>query len=285
MNEKKTNIADLQNKKSKGEKIFMLTAYDYPIARFADEAGVDAVLVSDALGMVGLGYETTTPVTMAEIIHHTKAVVRGAKHSLILATMPFLSYSFSLSESLKNAGKLIKEGGAGGVEVEGGSEILDTVKAIIDVGIPVMPHIGLTRQYQLRFGKFKVQGGNASAAGEILKLALALQKAGAFAILMECIPDRVARIITEILEIPTIGIGSGPYCDGQALVSQDMLGLFEPFLPRFAKRYLNLSEDIRKAFNDFKREVESGKFPALEHCFAIKDEEFEKFKALIEESK
>ncbi len=280
---KNITVSDIQGKKKKSEKIVMLTAYDYPVAHLADEAGVDIILVSDALGMVGLGYENTIPVTMDEIIHHTKAVVRGAGKCLVLATMPFMSNALSVSQAIDNAGRLMKEAGADGVEVEGGPEIVATVKAIIDTGIPVMAHIGLTRQYFTRSGKFKVQGRNAPDASRICNLALSLQDAGTFAILLECIPDRVAKIITESLEIPAMGIGAGPYCDGQALVTQDMLGLFEGFLPKFAKRYLDLSEDIRTAFGDFKKDIESGRFPASEHSFEIKDPEFEKLRTLIDE--
>lgn len=283
MSENKICILDIQNKKKKGEKIVMLTAYDYPLSCLADESGVDIILVSDAMGMVGLGYETTIPVTIDEMVHHAKAVVRGAKKSLILATMPFMSNTLSIAQAIENAGRLMKEAGANGVEIEGGAEILETVKALIDAGIPVMTHIGLTRQYFSRFGKFKVQGRNATDAFEILKLALSLQEAGAFAVLLECIPDRVAKVITESLEIPTIGIGAGPYCDGQALISQDMLGLFEGFLPKFVKRYLNLSESIRTAFRDFRKDIESGKFPSSEHSFDIKEQELEKMRNLIEE--
>ncbi len=285
MGENKIGILDIQNKKKKGEKIVMVTAYDYPLACLADEAAVDIILVSDVLGMVGLGYETTIPVTVDEIVYHTKAVIRGTNNSLVLATMPFMSCTLSISHALENAGRLIKEGGANGVEVEGGTEILEIAKALIDAGIPLIAHIGLTRQYFTRFGKFKVQGRNAPDASKIFNLALSLQDAGAFAILLECIPDRVAQIITESLQIPTIGIGSGPYCDGQALVTQDMLGLFERFSPKFVKRYLNLSEDIRTAFGDFRKDIESGRFPASEHSFDIKDPEFEKLRELIKEGK
>lgn len=285
MIENKICIIDIQNKKKKDEKIVMLTAYDYPLSHLADESGVDIILVSDALGMVGLGYETTIPVTIDEMVHHTKAVVRGAKKSLVLATMPFMSNTLSIAQALKNAGRLMKEAGASGVEVEGGPEILGIVQALIETGIPVMTHIGLTRQFLTRFGKFKVQGRDAADAMKILNLAKSLQEAGSFAILLECIPDRVAKVITESMEVPTIGIGAGPYCDGQALVTQDMLGLFEGFTPKFVKRYLNLSEDIRVAFRNFRKDIESGNFPSSEHSFDIKEQEFENLLNLIKEGK
>jgi len=285
MAENKISILDIQNKKNKEKKIVMLTAYDYPIARLADEAGIDIILVSDALGMVGLGYKTTIPVTINEIVHHTKAVVRGTKNSLVLSTMPFMSIHSSISDALENAGRLMKEAEAQGIEVEGGSEIRRIVKVLVDAGVPVMPHIGLTRQYFSLFGKFRVQGRNASDALKIIDLALSLQEVGAFAILLECIPDRVAQIITDSLEIPTIGIGAGPYCDGQALVSQDMLGLFEQFIPKFVKRYLNLSNDIGKAFQNFIKDVESLKFPSSKHSFDITNQEFEKLRRLLEEKR
>jgi 3-methyl-2-oxobutanoate hydroxymethyltransferase len=285
MNEKRINILDLQNKKKSGHKIILLTAYDYPMARFADEAGVDIILVSDALGMVGLGYNTTLPVTLDEIIHHTKAVIRGTKNSIVIASMPFMSFSVSIPDALENSGRLIKETGANGIEVEGGFETVEIVEAISTVGIPVLSHIGLTRKYMLRFGKFRVQGKNVDEATKLIQLAPQLKTAGAFAILIECIPDRVAKIISETSEIPVIGIGSGPYCDGQALVSQDMLGLFEDFVPKFVKRYGNLAEHIRTAFRAFKRDVESSSFPTADHSFDIKDLEFEKLRKILEEKR
>jgi len=281
---KKTNVLDVQRKKDQHEKILMVTAYDYPLARLAEEAGMDLILVSDALGMVGLGYESTLPVTLDEIVHHTKAVTRGASNSLVLATLPFMSLGISVSETLRDAGRLVKEAGAGGVEVEGGPELVETVQAIDGLGIPVLAHIGLTRQHSCRYGAFRVQGKKAADAVVMLDLALSLQDAGAFAILLECVPDRVAGIMTEALHIPTIGIGAGALCDGQALVSQDMLGLYDRFLPGFVKRYLDLSTEIRLAFGQFKSDVEGGAFPAAEHSFNISDSAYEELLALTKKT-
>ncbi len=282
MADKKITMPDIRNRKGKSGKIVMLTAYDYPLARLADQAGVDIILVSDALGMVGLGYETTLPVTMDEMVHHTKAVVRGARNALVVATLPFMAAEISASQALQNAGRLIKEGGANGVEVEGGLEILDTVRTILDAGIPVIPHIGLTRKDFVKLGGFATQAKTASDAARLLELAKDLQKLGVPAVLLECIPDKVAQIITRSLDIPTIGIGAGPHCDGQALVTQDMLGLFPHFVPKFVKRYLNLAEEIQAAVADFRKDVESGNFPAAKHCFSIADQEFQELKNLIQ---
>ena len=285
MTQKKITSLDIRNRKGTDRKIVMLTAYDYPIARLAEMAGVDMVLVSDALGMVGLGCNTTISVTMDQIVHHTKAVVRGTRNCLVVSTMPFLSFGCSAQSTLENAGRLIKEAGADAVEVEGGPEVLETVKLLLDAGISVIPHIGLTRQHLTKFGSFKVLGKNAEQALEIFALALSLQDPGIPAIILECIPDRLARLITKHSEVPTIGVGAGPHCDGQSLVSQDLLGLFERFVPKFVKRYLNLSEDIHKAFDNFAEDVRSGRFPTAEYSFSITDQEFERLEQLITRAK
>ena len=285
MSDKKLTVLDVIGAKKGLRKLALVTAYDYPFARLADQAGVDIILVSDALGMVGLGYKTTAPVTMTEMLHHAKAVVRGVQRSLVVATLPFMSYEASPSQAVENAGRLVKEAGVDGVEVEGGPELLNIVEAILDVGIPVIPHIGLTRKHLLRFGTFKAQAKTASEAFKLFELARNLEKLEAPAVLLECVPPIVAKTITEALTIPTIGIGAGPGCDGQALVSQDMLGLFESFTPRFVKRYLDLSDEVRKAYEHFRKDVESGTFPSTEHCFGMDAEESGKFKKLIQERK
>jgi 3-methyl-2-oxobutanoate hydroxymethyltransferase len=273
MTRKRLSVLDIQQKRT-GGRIVMATAYDYPLALLAEQAGLDAVLVSDALGMVGLGYASTIQVTLDEMVHHTKAVARGAKDTLLLSSMPFMSASLSIQAALANAARLVQEGGADGVEVEGGPEIVETVAALVTAGIPVMPHIGLTRQHHSRFGSYGVRGRGAAEAFEIVKLSQALQDAGAFAILLECIPDRLSRIVTEEVDIPTIGIGAGPHCDGQVLVSQDLLGLYQGFRPRFAKRYVHLSNSIRIAYQEYAEEVKSGDFPGPEHSYDMDDAEF-----------
>jgi 3-methyl-2-oxobutanoate hydroxymethyltransferase len=282
MKEGKLNLLDIQNRKGASEKIILLTSYDFPIANIADQSGADIILVSDALGMIALGYETTVPVTLDEIIHHTKAVTRAVKRSLVIATMPFMSFSCSIGETLHNCGRILKETGANGVEIEGDDEIVEVVKSVTHVGIPVLAHIGLTRRYYMRFGRFKAQGRDSNEAMKLVNLARSLELAGAFAVILECVTDRLAKIITDRLRIPTIGIGSGPYCDGQAIVTQDLLGVYEEFKPKFVKRYANLSEDIRRALADFKNDVNAGGFPGREHTFTINDIEYEKLVTLME---
>lgn len=278
MDRKKLTVIDIQNMKSEGRKITMLTAYDYPTAILEDRAGIDIILVGDSVGMTVLGYENTLPVTMDEMIHHTKAVSRGTKYALIIGDMPFMSFNTSEKDAIINAGRFVKEGGADGVKLEGGSCVRDVVKAIVNAGIPVMGHIGLTPQTISMLGGFKVQGRNAQSAQKLIDDARLLEDAGAFSVLLEAIPSLVAKKITESLSIPTIGIGAGPYCDGQVLVVHDILGLFDRFTPRFAKRYVNLSELILKAFEDFREEVICGKFPTEEHSFHINLEELNKLK-------
>ncbi len=270
MERKKVTIADLQKKKQEGKKITMMTAYDYPTATLVDQAGIDTILVGDSLGMVMLGYDSTVPVTMDEMIHHCKAVSRGAKGSFIIGDMPFLSYQVSIEKAVENAGRFIKEAFCDGVKLEGGSDMADVVKAIVKAGIPVCAHIGLTPQTATMLSGFKVQGKDAESARELVKSAKDLEKAGAFMIVMECIPDLLAAQITRELKIPTIGIGAGKDCDGQVLVYHDLVGLFERFTPKFVKQYINLSPKIKKALAQYKREVEEGTFPGPEHTFTMK---------------
>lgn len=276
MEPQKVTIAALQKKKETGKKITMMTAYDYPTANLVDQAGIDTILVGDSLGMVMLGYESTVPVTMDEMIHHCKAVSRGAKNSFIIGDMPFMSYQVSVEDAIHNAGRFIKEAGCESVKLEGGSEMAHVVKAIVDMGIPVCGHIGLTPQTATKLSGYKVQGKDAEGAKELLQSAKDLEEAGAFIIVMECIPDILASRITKELNIPTIGIGAGKNCDGQVLVYHDLVGLFERFTPKFVKQYLNLSPQIKDALVQFKKDVEIGTFPGPEHSFVMKTEETEK---------
>jgi len=276
MDRKKVTIADLQKKKETGQKITMMTAYDYPTASLVDQAGIDTILVGDSLGMVMLGFDSTVPVTMDDMIHHTKAVVRGTKYGFILGDMPFMSYQISIAKAIENAGRFIKEAGCDCVKLEGGTEMAPVVKAIVDAGIPVCAHIGLTPQTATKLSGFKVQGKDAESAKELVQSAKDLEEAGAFMIVMECIPDILAEKITGELNMPTIGIGAGKDCDGQVLVYHDLVGLFERFTPKFVKQYINLAPKIREALIKFKDEVETGVFPGPEHSFAMKKEEAEK---------
>ncbi|MBW2615106.1 MAG: 3-methyl-2-oxobutanoate hydroxymethyltransferase [Deltaproteobacteria bacterium] len=276
MDRKKVTIADLQKKKETGQKITMMTAYDYPTASLVDQAGIDTILVGDSLGMVVLGFDSTVPVTMDDMIHHTKAVVRGTKYGLVIGDMPFMSYQVSIEKAIENAGRFIKEAGCDCVKLEGGTEMAPVVKAIVDAGIPVCAHIGLTPQTATKLSGFKVQGKDAESARELVQSAKDLEEAGAFMIVMECIPDILAEKITGELNMPTIGIGAGKDCDGQVLVYHDLMGLFERFTPKFVKQYINLAPKIREALIKFKDEVETGVFPGPEHSFAMKKEEAEK---------
>jgi 3-methyl-2-oxobutanoate hydroxymethyltransferase len=275
---KKITPVDIQSMKKEGKKISMLTAYDYPMALLEDRAGIEIILVGDSLGMTVLGYENTLPVTMDEMIHHTKAVTRGAKHALILGDMPFMSYNTSERDAIFNAGRFMKEGGVDAVKLEGGVNVKDIVKAIVKAGIPVMGHIGLTPQTISMLGGFKVQGKDAQAAQKIIDDALSLEEVGAFSVLLEAIPSPIAKKITERLKVPTIGIGAGVHCDGQVLVVHDMLGLFDRFTPKFAKQYVNLSELMFKAFESYREEVLKGAFPTDQHSFHIDEKELSKMK-------
>lgn len=272
----KVTIGDLQKKMQAGQKITMMTAYDYPTASLVDQAEIDTILVGDSLGMVVLGYDSTVPVTMDEMIHHCKAVCRGANRAFVIGDMPFMSYQVSIEKAVENAGRFIKEAGCECVKLEGGTEMVPVVEAICVAGIPVCAHIGLTPQTATKLSGFKVQGKDAEGARKLVQSARDLEKAGAFMIVLECIPDPVAKKITDALTIPTIGIGAGKDCDGQVLVYHDLVGLFERFTPKMVKQYVNLSPRIRDALIQYKQEVEDGTFPGPEHSFAMKAEEAEK---------
>ena len=268
----KNTVSTLLSQKQNGDKITMLTSYDYSTAKLIDEAGVNTILVGDSLGTVILGYEDTLPVTMEDMIHHTRAVTRGAKNALVIADMPFMSYQTSVCDAVKNAGRLIKEGGAQAVKLEGGAAVKEQIKAIVNASIPVVGHIGLTPQSINTFGGFKVQGKSEESARKIIEDAKIIEEAGAFMLVMECVPERLAKIITESVNIPTIGIGAGKYCDGQVLVYQDMLGMFTDFVPKFVKKYADVGEIMKNAFSEYIKEVKSGTFPAEEHTFKIDDD-------------
>lgn len=278
MERKKLTIPDIKKKKQEGQKITMLTAYDYPSGRLIDEAAIDVILVGDSLAMTVLGYESTVPVTMDEMIHHSKAVKRGVKYALIVGDMPFMSFNINTKETIRNAGRFIKEGGCEAVKLEGGFEVVDITKALVKAGIPVLGHIGLTPQTATQLGGFKVQGKDAKSAERLMESSLALEQAGCFAIVLECVPDQLAKLITERLKIPTIGIGAGPYCDGQVLVTNDMIGLFDRFVPKFVKKYKNLWPELLEAFKNYKKEVEDGGFPTEEFSFKMNEEELKKLK-------
>ena len=263
----KFTVKSFQEAKENNRKISMLTAYDYSMAKMVDAAGIDSVLIGDSLGMVFQGHESTLPVTVDEIIYHTKAVARGVKNALIVADMPFLSYHVSKEEAVRNAGRMIKEGGAEAVKIEGGALFTETIKAIVDAQIPVMGHIGLTPQSVNAFGGFKVQGRDEQSAKRLLEDAKLLEKAGVFAITLECIPDKLAQLITKSVSIPTIGIGAGKDCDGQVLVINDMLGMFSDFVPKFVKQYAKLNVEITAAVRSYASDVKEGRFPADEHTF------------------
>ncbi|HAQ51199.1 MAG TPA: 3-methyl-2-oxobutanoate hydroxymethyltransferase [Lachnospiraceae bacterium] len=268
----KSTVLTLQKQKEEGNKITMLTAYDYSVAKLIDAAGIDVILVGDSLGMTMLGYEDTLPVTMEDMIHHTACVSRGAKDAFVIADMPFMSYQTSVHDAVYNAGRLIKEGHAHAIKLEGGASVCEQIKAITEASIPVCAHIGLTPQSTNAFGGFKVQGKNMQRAKQIVEDALSVQEAGAFMVTLECIPEKLASLITDILDIPTIGIGAGNGCDGQVLVYHDMLGMFTDFKPKFVKHFGNIGEEMTKAFVSYRDEVKSKAYPAAEHTFKIEDE-------------
>lgn len=274
----KFTVVDLQEKKNKGEPVTMVTAYDYPSALLADRAEIDLILVGDSLGMVVLGLDSTAPVTMEEMLHHCRAVSRGAKHAFLIGDLPFLSYQVSVSEAVYNAGRFLKESGMDAVKLEGGREQASTVAAIVDAGIPVMGHIGLTPQSVSKLGGYRVQGRTARAAMNLLDDALALQDAGCFAVVLEAVPAPVAEAITARLRVPTIGIGAGAGCDGQVLVYHDMLGMFDRFTPRFVKQYANLNEQILNALSSFRKDVAMGHFPDADHVYGMDDAELVAFR-------
>ncbi|SHK41248.1 ketopantoate hydroxymethyltransferase [Tepidibacter formicigenes DSM 15518] len=269
---KKFTVTSFLEAKNKNEKITMLTAYDYSTAKLIDEAGIESILVGDSLGMVVLGYESTLEVTVDDIIHHCRAVARGAKNALIVGDMPFLSYHINTEDTVRNAGRIIQEGKAQAVKLEGGVEVVDKIKAITKAQIPVMGHLGLTPQSINMFGGFKVQGKSEYQAKKIINDAVELEKAGVFAIVLEGIPAKLAQIITEKLTIPTIGIGAGNNCDGQVLVTNDMLGMFSDFTPKFVKKYTNLKDSIMNATKQYISEVKSTEFPSKEHTFSIDED-------------
>lgn len=272
----KKSVLTFRNAKQKNERLTMLTAYDYSTAKLIDASGIDSVLVGDSLGMVMLGYEDTLSVTMEDMIHHTKAVARGVKDALVVSDLPFMSYQTSVYDAVVNAGRLIKEGRAQAVKLEGGLEVCPQIKAIVEASIPVMAHLGLTPQSVNAFGGFKVQGKDEEAARSLIEQAKAVEAAGAFAVVLECIPAKLAELITKSISIPTIGIGAGNGCDGQVLVYQDMLGLYSNFTPKFVKRYAEIGPQMENAIEDYISEVKSGAFPAAEHTFALSDAVIEK---------
>ncbi|MBE0481546.1 MAG: 3-methyl-2-oxobutanoate hydroxymethyltransferase [Dehalococcoidia bacterium] len=265
----RTSITRIREMKDKGEKIAMLTAYDYSTAKLIDKAGIPLILVGDSLGMVVLGYESTIPVTMDEMIHHTKAVVRGASQALVIGDMPFMTYQVSVEDALRNAARFIQEGGAQAVKLEGGEMMAETVKRLVACGIPVMGHIGLTPQSIHQFGGFKVMGKTPEAAIRLMNDAKALSDAGAFAIVLECVPEPLSKLITERIPVPTIGIGAGKFCDGQVQVINDLLGLYTDFVPKHAKQYARLFEVIGNALSEYLAEVKSGTFPTEKQSYAM----------------
>jgi 3-methyl-2-oxobutanoate hydroxymethyltransferase len=266
---RRVSIDDLKTMKERGEKIAMLTAYDYPTARLLDEAGVPIILVGDSLVMVVLGYKSTLPVTMAEMIHHVSAVVRGTQRTHVVADMPFMSYQANPEDALRNAGRFLQEAGAQSVKLEGGVSMAETVRRLVEAGIPVMGHIGLTPQSVNQFGGFKLQGKTPAAAVKLLNDARALEEAGAYAIVLETIPAPLGKVVSERISIPTIGIGAGPYCDGQVQVLHDLLGLFGEFVPKHAKQYAHLADEIGRAAREYLSEVQQGSFPTERESFMM----------------
>ncbi len=276
---KKMTTRLIQAMKARHEPISMLTAYDYPTALVMDQAGMDIILVGDSLGMVVLGYDSTLPVTMEDMLHHCKAVARGAKYALLVGDMPFLSYQVSTGEAVRNAGRFLQEAGMNAVKLEGGAERAETIQAIVNSGIPVMGHLGLTPQSVNKLGGYRPQGKDADAAFKLLEDARLLQEAGCFSLVLESIPGRLAELVSQQLDIPTLGIGAGVGCDGQVLVTHDLLGLFERFTPRFVKRYAQFAEEMKGAFSEYIADVKARSFPAPEHTVVMSDEEW---KCLLE---
>lgn len=272
LSNKPITTSDIRKKKETGIPISMVTAYDYPSAKLVEEAGVDMILVGDSLGMVVLGYDSTLPVTMEDMIHHTKAVTRAAKHAFVVTDMPFLSYHGTVEEAVKNAGRLMQEGLAKAVKMEGGRELVPIVTRCVQAGIPVVGHIGLTPQSVHQLGGYKVQGRDVAAARRLLEEALALEEAGVFAIVLECVPQEVTGMIAEKLEIPVIGIGAGVSCDGQVLVYHDLVGYASQLTPKFVKRYADIGEAVLEAVATYIKEVEARSFPAPQHVFHASEE-------------
>jgi 3-methyl-2-oxobutanoate hydroxymethyltransferase len=274
---KKVTTLTLRQKKERGEPITMLTAYDYPTALSMDAAGVDAILVGDSLGMVVLGYANTLPVTMEEMLHHARAVSRGAQSALLIGDMPFMSYQASVEDAVRNAGRFLQQAGMDAVKLEGGRERVDAVCAIVGAGIPVMGHLGLTPQSVNQLGGFRPQGKTASAAKRLLEDALLLEEAGCFSLVLESVPARLAEFISQKISIPTIGIGAGVGCDGQVLVTHDLLGLFDRFTPKFVKKYADFHGEMKRAFNEYLAEVQARQFPGAEHSVEMSDDEWNSF--------
>lgn len=272
----KNTVVTIQKAKENKEKVTMLTAYDYSMAKLIDEAGIEMILVGDSLGMVMLGYGDTLSVTMEDMIHHTRAVARGVKNAMVVADMPFLSYQTSVYDAVCNAGRLMKEGRAQAVKLEGGREFAEHIRAITNASIPVVGHLGLTPQSLNAFGGFKVQGKTQEAAQKLLEDARIIEEAGAVAVVLECVPAKLASLVTEKIHIPTIGIGAGAGCDGQVLVYQDMLAMFGDFKPKFVKRFGEIGTQMKEAFQKYSEEVKAGTFPAEEHTFKIEDDVIEK---------
>jgi 3-methyl-2-oxobutanoate hydroxymethyltransferase len=273
---KKITTASFRQKKERGEIITMLTAYDYPTALAEDEAGVDSILVGDSLGMVVLGYENTLPVTMDDMLHHARAVARGAKYALLIGDMPFMSYQASTESAVRNAGRFLQEAGMAAVKLEGGRERLDAVRAISGAGIPVMGHLGLTPQSVNQLGGFRPQGRKAAAAKRLIEDAMLLEDAGCFSVVLESVPARLAELVSRRLSIPTIGIGAGVGCDGQVLVTHDLLGLFDRFTPRFVKKYADFHGEMRRAFGEYLVDVKNRSFPGEEHSVDMEEEEWQR---------
>ena len=268
----KNTVTTLLEQKKNNDKITMLTAYDYSTAKLIDEAGINTILVGDSLGMVMLGYEDTISVTMEDMIHHSAAVARGAKNAFIVTDMPFMSYQTSVYDAVSHAGRIMKEGRANAVKLEGGLSVCPQIKAIVEASIPVVAHLGLTPQSVNAFGGFKVQGKDTQAAKRIIEEAKAVEEAGACMVVLECVPEKLASYITKLLSIPTIGIGAGNGCDGQVLVYQDMLAMYSDMTPKFVKHFGEIGEAMKAAFQSYTSEVKSGAFPSTEHTFAISDE-------------
>ncbi len=281
MGRAKTTVKDIRQAKIAGRKLAMCTAYDYPFGLLADEAGMDMVLVGDSLGMVVMGMESTVAVTMEHMIHHVRAVVRGCYHPLVIGDMPFMSYNISIAEAINNAGRFMKEGGCDAVKLEGGVDFAPTVTAIVKAGIPVQGHIGLTPQTASALGGFKLQGRDAAAAKQIVEDALALEKAGVFSMVLEAVPAPLGQIVTNAVSVPVIGIGAGADVDGQVLVTHDMVGLFDKFVPKFVKQYTNIRETILTALGAYKKDVQTGTFPGPEQSFEMPEETLQQLKKMI----
>ena len=280
----KKNIIDFAEMKRKGEKVTWITAYDFPTANLVEQAGIDMILVGDSLGMVVYGYPGTIPVTMEQMIYHTEAVRRGAPNTFVIGDMPFLSYHKSVEDAISNAGRFYKEASVDAIKLEGGKRVVPQIRGIVDSGMVVVGHIGLTPQSSAQLGGFKPQGNTAEQAMALLEDAKAIEAAGCALLLVEGVPPETGKGITEALSIPVYGIGAGPYCDGQVIIVSDMLGLFEIFTPKFVKKYANLAEVMREAFREYAREIREGKFPTQEHCYKMRAGEKEKLEEMLKET-